>query len=138
MLPVHVEPVDVSSEQLIAYAYARILLKAPGGIPSAYDYPEDEFQRDYVFFIHPVRWACWRRRVRMVLSLSLRQQLGKAKGINDVMWKTVGQKIVAQEEQEVVAERWKGTAPLASTREPMYEDDVEMPRKQREKTEGNK
>ncbi|OJA19486.1 hypothetical protein AZE42_09647 [Rhizopogon vesiculosus] len=107
MLRVHVE-LDVSSEQLVAYAYARNLLKTPGGIPSACDYPEDEFQRDYAFFIHP---------------------LGKAKGINDVMWETIAQKAMAQEKQDVIAERRRGTAPLAITGELMDKDDVERPRK---------
>ncbi|OJA19488.1 hypothetical protein AZE42_09644 [Rhizopogon vesiculosus] len=68
----------------------------------------------------------------------IRQQLGKAKGINDVMWETAVQKAMAQEKQEVVAERRKGTAPLAITGEPMDEDDVERPRKKGEKMEAKK
>ncbi|OJA14773.1 hypothetical protein AZE42_09209 [Rhizopogon vesiculosus] len=96
-----------------------VQVEAPGGIPSAYDYPEDEVQRDYSFF-------------------NLREQLGKVKGMNDVMWETVVQKVMAQEKQKVVAESGKGTAPVASTGEPIDEDDVERPRKKRKKTEVKK
>ncbi|OJA21251.1 hypothetical protein AZE42_02550 [Rhizopogon vesiculosus] len=110
ILSVHIE-IDVSSEQLVAYACARSLLKTPGGIPIAYDYSEDEFQRDYAFFYSPGAMSA----------------LEASSG-------TVVKKVMAQEKQEVVAECQKGTAPLTMTGESMDQDDVERPRKKGEKT----
>ncbi|OJA17520.1 hypothetical protein AZE42_08242 [Rhizopogon vesiculosus] len=120
-----------------------VQVEISGGIPSAYDYPEDEFQRDYAFFVHPAANCASEASGARVAELeaeiqSLREQLGKAKGINDVMWETVVQKVMAQEKQTVVAEGRKGTTPAASTGEPMDEDDVERPRKKGKKMEVTK
>ena len=119
------------------------LLQTSGGIPSAYDYPEDEFQRDYSFFVQPAANGASEASSARVAELeaeiqNLREQLGKAKGINDVMWETVVQKVMVQEKQKVVAEGRKGIAPVASTGEPMDEDDVKRPRKKGKKTEVKK
>jgi pre-rRNA-processing protein IPI3 len=48
---------------------------------------------------------------------SLREQLGKAKGINDVMWQTVLQKVMTQEGEDEGAERprKKGKLPTQLT-----------------------
>lgn len=78
--------------------------ETPGGIPSAYDYPEAEFQRDYAFFVQPSAIATSEASSARVAKLeaeveNLREQLGKAKGINDVMWETVVQKVMTQEKQ---------------------------------------
>jgi pre-rRNA-processing protein IPI3 len=62
---------------------------------------------------------------------NLREQLGKAKGINDVMWETVVQKVMTQEKQKAGQ---NATAPG----EGEDEDDVERPRKKGKKTESKK
>ncbi|KAG1746716.1 WD40-repeat-containing domain protein [Suillus paluster] len=113
--------------------------ETPGGIPSAYDYPEAEFQRDYAFFVQPNAMGTSEASSARVAELeaeieNLREQLGKAKGINDVMWETVVQKVMTQEKQKVVVEGGSATVP----REVEDQDDVERPRKKGKKTEGNK
>jgi pre-rRNA-processing protein IPI3 len=67
----------------------------------------------------------------------LREQLGKAKGINDVMWETVVQKVMTQEKQKAGVEGRGGVVP-ASTGDPMDQDDGERPRKKGKKTEAKK
>ncbi|OJA17519.1 hypothetical protein AZE42_08249 [Rhizopogon vesiculosus] len=76
-----------------------ILVETPGGIPSAYDYPEDEFQRDYAFFAQPAANGASEASSARVAELEAeiqnhREQLGKAKGVNGVMWETVVQKVM--------------------------------------------
>ncbi|OJA12433.1 hypothetical protein AZE42_08091 [Rhizopogon vesiculosus] len=57
MFPVHVDEVGVSSKQPFAYVCARkFAITSRYRPPEAY-YPEDEFQRNYAFFVNPVRWA---------------------------------------------------------------------------------
>ena len=58
----------------------------------------------------------------------MREELGKAKGINDVMWETVVQKVMTQEKQKAVVEGRDVTVP-ADSREVEDQDDVERPRK---------
>lgn len=96
--------------------------ETPGGIPSAYDYPEAEFQRDYAFFVQPNAMGTSEASSARVAELeveieSLREQLGKAKGINDVMWQTVLQKVMTQEGEDEGAERprKKGKLPTQLT-----------------------
>lgn len=71
--------------------------------PSHYDYPE--FQDDYAFFVRPtntqtvdpsssIRVAELEEEVQ-----SLREQLCKAKGINDAMWEIAIQKLLHQKNQ---------------------------------------
>ena len=67
----------------------------------------------------------------------LREQLGKAKGINDVMWETVVQKVMAQEKQKAVTNDRDDAAPT-STCGLMNQDDVERPRKKGKKIETKK
>lgn len=64
----------------------------------------------------------------------MREQLGKAKGINDVMWETVVQKIMTQEKQKAAVEGQNATVPG----EGEDENDVERPRKKGKKTESKK
>lgn len=132
MLPVQVE-VGGLLRKMLFFAYAGNWLKTPGGIPSAYDYPEAEFQRDYAFFVQPSTSGASEASSARVAELeaeiqNLREQLGKAKGINDVMWETVVQKVMAQEKQKTVAEGQNA----------MNQDDVERPRKKGKKTEVKK
>jgi len=120
-----------------------VQVETPGGIPCAYDYPEDEFQRDYSFFIQPAVNGASRASSARVAELEAdiqdpRERLRKAKGINDVMWEMVVQKVMVQERQNIVAESQKGTTSVASTEEPVDEDDVERPRKKGKKTETKK
>lgn len=113
--------------------------ETPGGIPSAYNYPEGEFQRDYAFFVQPNAMGTSEASSARVAELeaeveNLREQLGKAKGINDVMWETVVQKVMTQEKQKATLEGQIAAAPG----EGQDEDDVERPRKKGKKTEGKK
>lgn len=110
--------------------------ETPGGVPSAYDYPEAEFQRDYAFFVQPDAIGTSGASSARVAELeaeveNLREQLGKAKGINDVMWETVVQKVMTQEKQKAGQD---ATAPGENE----DEDDVERPRKKGKKTESKK
>ena len=110
MLPVQV---DILTLKLFQFAID------PWRHPSAYDYSEDEFQRDYAFFVQPgaigASEVSSARATELEAEIQdLREQLGKAKGINDVMWETVVQKVMTQEKQKVVAEGCNGTAPVAT------------------------
>jgi pre-rRNA-processing protein IPI3 len=58
---------------------------------------------------------------------NLREQLGKAKGINDVMWETVVQKVMTQDKQKAGQ-----NATVSGEGEDV--DDVERPRKKGKKT----
>ncbi|KAG1876566.1 WD40-repeat-containing domain protein [Suillus subalutaceus] len=83
--------------------------ETPGGIPSAYDYPEADFQRDYAFFVQPNAISTSEASSARVASLeaeveNLREQLWKAKGINDVMWETAVRKVMTQEKREAIVE----------------------------------
>ncbi|KAJ8582204.1 hypothetical protein M405DRAFT_831075 [Rhizopogon salebrosus TDB-379] len=103
-----------------------VQVETPGGIPSAYDYPEAQFQRDHAFLVQPGAIGASETSSARVAELeaeiqSLREQLGKAKGIDDVMWETVVQKVMAQERQKAGVE-----------------DDGERPRKKGKKTEAKK
>ncbi|KAG1772229.1 hypothetical protein EV702DRAFT_1246681 [Suillus placidus] len=103
-----------------------------GGIPSTYDYPEAEFQGDYAFFVQPNAIGTSKASSARVAKLeaeveNLREQLGKAKGIDDVMWETVVQKVMVQEKQEA------GQNDTVSG-EGEDVDDVERPRKEGKKT----
>ncbi|KAG2070200.1 WD40 repeat-like protein [Suillus decipiens] len=105
--------------------------ETPGGIPSAYDYPEAEFQRDYAFFVQPnvigTSEASSARVAKLEAEIeNLKEQLGKAKGINDVMWETVVQKIMTQEKQTTTVE---GQNNIVSGEGEDDEDHVERPRK---------
>ncbi|KAG1876534.1 WD40-repeat-containing domain protein [Suillus subalutaceus] len=76
---------------------------------NAYDYPEAEFQRDYAFFVQPdaisTSEASSARVARLEVEVeNLREQLWKAKGINDVMWETIVRKVMTQEKREAVVE----------------------------------
>ncbi|KAG1781058.1 WD40-repeat-containing domain protein [Suillus placidus] len=104
--------------------------ETPGGIPSDYDYPEAEFQRDYAFFVQPNAIGTSEASSARVAKLeaeveNLREQLGKAKGINDVMWETVVQKVMTQEKQKTVVEGQNTIVPG----EGEAGDGVERPRK---------
>ncbi|KIL00758.1 hypothetical protein PAXRUDRAFT_29581 [Paxillus rubicundulus Ve08.2h10] len=70
--------------------------------PSEYDYPECELRRDLASFVRPSeaepsgvllpsRVAELEKEVQ-----HLREQLGKAKGVNDTMWETVVQRVLKQ------------------------------------------
>ncbi|KAG2129202.1 WD40-repeat-containing domain protein [Suillus bovinus] len=113
--------------------------ETPGGIPSAYDYPEAEFQQDYAFFVRPNTIGTSEASSARVTELeaeveNLREQLGKAKGINDVMWETVVQRIITQEKQKAVMEGQNATM----LGEGEDENDAERPRKKGKKTESKK
>ncbi|KAH7890699.1 WD40-repeat-containing domain protein [Phlebopus sp. FC_14] len=75
-----------------------------------YDYPEDEFQRDYAYFTGATEsessGAPLLSRVAELEAevLQLREQLGKAKGINDAMWETVVQKVLSQGKEKQPSE----------------------------------
>ncbi|KAK7686421.1 hypothetical protein QCA50_010645 [Cerrena zonata] len=69
-----------------------------------FDYPTDELLRDYSVFIQPSGSDSQTQSTGVSLQsrvselenevVKLREQLGKAKGINDTMWETVVQKMV--------------------------------------------
>ena len=72
-----------------------------------YDYPESEFQRDLFSFVQPTEaeplGAPLTSRVAELEAEveQLKEQLGKAKGVNDAIWQVVVQKVL------------KGNAPSA-------------------------
>ena len=66
MLPVQV---DILTLKLFQFAID------PWRHPSAYDYSEDEFQRDYAFSYNQARLERQRYRVRALLSLKLRYRI---------------------------------------------------------------
>ncbi|KAG2353724.1 WD40-repeat-containing domain protein [Suillus spraguei] len=105
--------------------------ETPGGIPSAYDYPEAEFQRDYAFFVQPNAIGTSEASSARVVELeaeveNLKEQLGKAKGINDVIVETVVQKVMTQEKQKTAVEGQNNIVPGEGEDD---EDRVERPRK---------
>jgi len=72
----------------------------------SYEYSQEELLRDYSFFVQPAEaessGMSLRSRVTELESevVKLRDQLGKAKGVNDMMWETVVQKLVPQGSKE--------------------------------------
>ncbi|KAF9245301.1 WD40-repeat-containing domain protein [Melanogaster broomeanus] len=70
--------------------------------PCEYDYPESEVQRDLASFVLPTEGepsgVLLPSRVAELETevQQLREQLGKAKGVNDVMWETVVQRVLKQ------------------------------------------
>ncbi|KAL4062481.1 WD40-repeat-containing domain protein [Scleroderma citrinum] len=75
-----------------------------------YDYPESEFQNDYAFFVRPTESQSSGPSVSARVSeleeevQQLRDQLLKAKGVNDAMWETVVQKLLSQGKQKQSSE----------------------------------
>lgn len=85
------------------FGHALILPQTPPHHTiSHYSPTSPEFLQDHVFFVQPNITATGSTSVSLqarVTSLEeqvsgLREQLGKAKGINDVMWETVVQKVI--------------------------------------------
>jgi len=72
------------------------------------DYSEDELLKDYAFFVQPTTTdssgISLRSRVTELENEvgRLREQLGKAKGVNDVMWETVVHQLVPNGKGEEV------------------------------------
>ncbi|KAI6122663.1 WD40-repeat-containing domain protein [Pisolithus croceorrhizus] len=71
-----------------------------GGVE--YDYPETEFQNDYAFFVRPAEQessglSSSARAAELEEEVQqLREQLSRAKGVNDAMWEAVVQKLLSQ------------------------------------------
>lgn len=64
-----------------------------------YDYPESEFQRDLLSFVQPTEaGAPLTSRVSELEAevAQLKEQLGKAKGVNDAIWQIVVQKVLQE------------------------------------------
>ncbi|KAG6890965.1 hypothetical protein C0992_011724 [Termitomyces sp. T32_za158] len=79
-----------------------------------WSYGNDEFLRDYAFFVQPSSVAATRGTDNLTLKSKvedlemevarLREQLGKAKSINNLMWDTMVQKTLRQEVDNVSSE----------------------------------
>ncbi|KAI6001068.1 WD40-repeat-containing domain protein [Pisolithus orientalis] len=86
--------------------------KTPYNNGVEYDYPDTELQNDYAFFVRPAeqessglpssaRVAELEEEVQQ-----LREQLSRAKGVNDAMWETVVQKLLSQgKHKELIGEK---------------------------------
>lgn len=80
--------------------------KTPYNAGVEYDYPETEFQTDYAFFVRPAEQeSSGLSSSARVAELEeevqqLREQLSRAKGVNDAMWEAVVQKLVSQGKQK--------------------------------------
>ena len=78
-------------------------------IPAFFEYSADELLRDYATFVQPsgpdaqMSGLSLQNRVSELESevAKLKEQLGKAKGINDTIWETVVQKVVAGSRDKV-------------------------------------
>ena len=96
------------------YVYVRDSIRQqvdtiPQKSPAAFfDYPMDELLRDHATFVQPAgsgqqpSGVSLQTRVTELESevARLREQLGKAKGINDTMWETVVQRMVAESREK--------------------------------------
>ncbi|KAI6038083.1 WD40-repeat-containing domain protein [Pisolithus marmoratus] len=85
--------------------------KTPYNNAAEYDYPEAEFQNDYTFFVRPMEqgssgFSSSARVAELEEEVQqLREQLSRAKGVNDAMWEAVVQKLLSQGKQkELVGE----------------------------------
>ena len=76
--------------------------------PSFFSYSQAELIQDHAFFVKPssagleASGASLQSRVTELESevVRLREQLGKAKGINDAMWESVVQRLVAEDKEK--------------------------------------
>jgi pre-rRNA-processing protein IPI3 len=84
-------------------AHALTISQTPMELPiTLYSPTSPEFLQDHAFFVHPPSTMATGTSLSLqsrVTSLEaevseLRQQLGRAKGVNDVMWETVVQKVI--------------------------------------------
>lgn len=74
------------------------------GATSFFGYSREELIKDHTYFVKPsgagpeANGASLQTRVTELESevATLREQLGKAKGINDVMWETIVQRLVME------------------------------------------
>ncbi|KAG5638351.1 hypothetical protein H0H81_000484 [Sphagnurus paluster] len=76
-------------------------------------YKEDEFLRDHAFFVQPTTFEAGPGSDKLTLRSKiddleaevtrLREQLGKAKSVNDLMWDTVVQRSLGQEKVKEAA-----------------------------------
>ncbi|KIM68122.1 hypothetical protein SCLCIDRAFT_1209520 [Scleroderma citrinum Foug A] len=83
-----------------------------------YDYPESEFHSDYAFFVRPTESQSSGPSLTVCVSeleeevQQLRDQLVKAKGVNDAMWETVVQKLLSQGKQNQETQPNTGHVPM--------------------------
>lgn len=86
--------------------------KTPYNNGVEYDYPDTEFQNDYAFFVRPAEQensglsSSARVAELEEEAQQLREQLSRAKGVNDAMWETVVQKLLSQgKHKELIGEK---------------------------------
>lgn len=84
-------------------------MSTPGGIQSTYDYPKAEFKRDHAFFVQLNTIGTLGASSACVANLEVeakhsREQLGKVKATNDMVWEKCVQKVMPQERRKAVVE----------------------------------